>query len=273
MIAMVNIVNWAQLWKAMLINQGRIDAFNPKYWEKHVDHFVKNTFKMNELTQKQLDLLQFSPQHSVLEVGGGTGRITMPVAKRAKQVTVVEPSMSMLTLLKENAQKQNVTNITTINKSWEDTKIGVDVPVHDIVFASFSLFMNDTQNALKKLDAAAKKQVYLFTLASKWMDEDIQQIAYGQTSPIEMADYIYIYNILYDLGIIANITTCVYEYNCCYSSFNDAVSKFIEYYNVPSRRANQAKEYLQRELVEENGKLWLKRNQTMALLSWTKSQS
>jgi FkbM family methyltransferase len=252
------------------MSEGRYEAFEKKYWEKHVNNFVLNTTQMADLTKKQLNRLQFSKEYSVLEVGSGTGRITIPIAKRAKRVTAVEPTQGMLRLLKENAQKEKVNNIDFINKSWEEIAVGEDVSIHDIAFASFSLFMKDIETGIKNLDAVAKKRVYIFALASKWMEEEIQRIVYGDVTPLEQPDYLYLHHILHDLGILANIDICEYNYDSCFTSPEACFKWFIDNYNVPAKKVDDAQEYLHGVIVEADGKFWFKRNQKMAMLWWDK---
>jgi ubiquinone/menaquinone biosynthesis C-methylase UbiE len=266
-----NARNWVGLWQMMLMSEGRYEAFNKKYWETHVNNFVLNTTQMADLTKKQLDRLQISPDSSVLEVGSGTGRITIPIAKRTKRVTAVEPTQGMLRLLKENAQRENITNIDFIDKSWEEVVVGKDVPIHDIAFASFSLFMKDIEMGLRNLNAVAKKRVYIFTLASKWVEDDIQKLVYGDVTPLEVPDYLYLYHILHDLGILANIDICEYDYDRCFASPEACLIWFLDNYNVPAKKVDAAKEYLRGVIIEKDEKFWFKRNQKMAMIWWDKA--
>ncbi len=71
----------------------------------------------------------------VLDVGGGSGRLALPLATRAKQVTVVEPSEESVELLRERAAEASITNIAVINEPWED----VLEPTADIVLCSLVL--------------------------------------------------------------------------------------------------------------------------------------
>ena len=71
----------------------------------------------------------------VLDVGGGSGRLALPLATRAKHVTVVEPSEDSVELLNTRAAEAGITNITVINEPWED----VHEPTADIVLCSLVL--------------------------------------------------------------------------------------------------------------------------------------
>lgn len=267
---MVDVVNWSELRKFTLLSTHRIELCKTSYWDKHAVSCNENMAQLNELTETQLNKLQLLPDHTVLDIGAGSGRITIPIAKRAKQVTAVEPAGNMLTLLKANAQKEQTTNILYVNKSWDELALGIDVLPHDVVVASLSLFMVDIESALLKMDAAAKSGVYLFLSASKWMDEEMQNIIYGHSIPSD-SDYIYIYNILHDLGILANVEIWNYESKQSYSGLDDAVSKFTELYSILPAKEGELREYLRQILVEEKGKVWLKRKRKMAMIWWTKT--
>ena len=71
----------------------------------------------------------------VLDVGGGAGRLALPLATRARHVTVVDPSEDSVELLKSRMEEAGLTNITVINEGWEDA----DVPPADLVLCSLVL--------------------------------------------------------------------------------------------------------------------------------------
>ena len=94
----------------------------------------------------------------VLDVGGGSGRLALPLATRAKRVTVVEPSEDSIELLNERAAEAEITNITVINEEWED----VPEPTADIVLCS--LVLHHVANAapfVTKLQKHARKRVVI----------------------------------------------------------------------------------------------------------------
>lgn len=71
----------------------------------------------------------------VLDVGGGAGRYALPLATRARRVTVVEPSEDSVDLLKERATEAGIANITVVNESWEEA----EAPMADVVLCSMVL--------------------------------------------------------------------------------------------------------------------------------------
>ena len=226
--------------------------------------------QMQELTKNQLDRIQLTPESTVLDVGGGAGRLTIPLAKRVKHVTALEPSPKMFDILNSNIKEKNLHNVTTINRCCEDLVSENFVQPHDIVVSSFSLFMVDVGNVLQKLDKLANKAVYLFVFASQWMNDELQKIVNGDITPITSSDHIYIYNILHDLGILANVEIWSSESRHCYQNLDEAATKFSEKYGVADKK-EEIRAYLDGRMIKENGKLVHKPERKTAMVWWTKT--
>ncbi len=269
---MVNVINWVELRKLMLSSTHRLECTNASYWDKCASNYNENTQQMNELTHNQLSRIQLQPQDTVLEVGAGNGRLTIPMAQRVKRVTALEPSKNMLNFLKSNAQTAAVHNIGYINKSLEDLTGDDNVGSFDVVVASFSLFMLDIEKALAKMDSFASKSVYLFLSASRWLeDAELQKLVHHESTSL-WADYVYIYNVLYDLEITANVDIWSHTSKQGYNSLEEAVSRFTEVYSISPTKEDSLKLYLQKNLVKEHGKFWFIRKRKAAMLWWTKPQ-
>ncbi len=72
---------------------------------------------------------------TVLDVGGGAGRFALPIATRARHVTVIEPSDEAVGMLQERAAEAGLSNITAVSERWEDA----DVEAADLVLCSLVL--------------------------------------------------------------------------------------------------------------------------------------
>ena len=71
----------------------------------------KNIFLANlvcQAVEKQLDILS---DKEILDFGGGTGLLTLPLAKQAKSVTLVDISEKMLEQARLKAEQQDIKNI------------------------------------------------------------------------------------------------------------------------------------------------------------------
>ena len=71
----------------------------------------KNIFLANlvcQAVEKQIDILS---DKEILDFGGGTGLLTLPLAKQAKSVTLVDISEKMLEQARLKAEQQEIKNI------------------------------------------------------------------------------------------------------------------------------------------------------------------
>ncbi|RJS85551.1 class I SAM-dependent methyltransferase [Methanophagales archaeon] len=270
---MEGIINWNELWKIMRSRspwRRTLDEPAGSFWDKRAKQFNESMMQNRERAEKQMAKIVLNPEYTVLDVGAGTGRLAIPVAKQVKSVTAIDPSRGMLACLQENMEKEEVENITCINKRWEDIELGADIEPHDVVIASHSLAMLDIQDALAKIDAAAKRCVYLYTFAGRWMDGGLWEKIHGETRP-SWSDYIYLCNILHDMKIYANVDVWDSEFEQRYGSLDEAVTKLKEMYDMPSEKERILREHLSKILVEDDGTLCLKRKSKSAMIWWKKN--
>lgn len=90
----------------------------------------------------------------VIDVGAGGGRITIPLARRVREIVAVEPSAGMREELQAGINATGVGNIRIVASAWSDA----DVEPADLVFAAhvtYGLFR--VEPFLRKLDAHATR--------------------------------------------------------------------------------------------------------------------
>ena len=270
---MQEIINWNALWKIMRSSstekpcEEEASSLEDKYAKLCTEYMMQN----KEHTERQIEKIEWNPEYTVLDIGSGVGRLAIPIAKRVKTVTAIDPSRSMLAGLKENMEKESVKNIVCMNKRWEDIKLGVDIEPHDVVVASGSLVMFDMQEALAKMDATAKRYVYLFTSVGKWMDKwmdkELWKAIYGARPS---TDYVYLYNILHDMGIYANLEIEDSAFEQRYNNLDEAVNKWKAYTNVSQEKEEILREWLSKNLVKDDGIFCLERKYKSVMIGWEK---
>jgi SAM-dependent methyltransferase len=134
---------------------------------------------------------------TLLDVGCGTGAIALALAPRLQRVVGLDYSQGMLDVMMRNARALGHANVVPIRRAWEDD--WRDVPACDIVTASRSTMVMDMAEALARLDAKAKRRVYLTSLVGgRFIDAEVAALL-DHTRPA-LPDYIYIVNILYRMG-------------------------------------------------------------------------
>jgi SAM-dependent methyltransferase len=269
---MQGIIDWNELWKvARSGSMWRRTLNGPagSFWDGRAKRFNESMMQNRKRALKQIAKIDLAPEYTVLDVGAGTGRLAIPIAKQVASVTAVDPSGGMLACLQENMGREGVTNIRCINKQWEDIELGEDCDIepHDVVIASHSLSMLDMQEALAKMDAAATKYVYLFTFAGRWMDGGLCEEICGEKRH-SWSDYIHLCNILHDMEIYADVEIWDSEFEQRYDSMDEAVTRMKEMYDLPSEKDGALRAYLSKTLVKDDGALCLKRKSKSAMIRW-----
>ena len=97
----------------------------------------------------------------ILDVGGGAGRFALPLATRAKRVTVIDPSAESLDLLRTRVAEFGFTNVTAIQERWEE----VEVPSADVTLCSWALHhVLEAAPFVRKLEERARDRVVILEM-------------------------------------------------------------------------------------------------------------
>ena len=267
---MTPLINYNELWS--LFHQKKRGSGVD--WDKRAPSFFQAVSSSNE-ADEIIPALNLLPADSVLDMGAGTGRFAIPLAKYVTHVTAVEPSSGMASYLKQGMADAGQNNYSIVSKRWEEIEIEKDIPLHDVVFASNSLGFYDLAAGLKKLDAAAKRSVHILWFAGPDrhpMDEELM-IRLGLLPGDSIGfDYIIIAHVLHDMGIYANIRVDPIKSIHTYDSLDEAVTWWTERRNIEPEKVPVIREYLEEKLTPmDNGRLSMPRKGWRAHLWWEKS--
>lgn len=268
---MIEEIDWNRMWMEATENASwrKRHGNMTEFWNKRARRYSES-LKHNDRSMRMISKLDIDPGCTVLDIGAGPGTLTIPLAKIVKHVTVVEPSSGMLACLKKNIADEGLTNITCIDKKWEDALHGADE--HDVVIASYSLAMLDMKSALSKMNEVARRSVNLFTFAGDrmWDYNELWSRLYGEEYRAG-PDYIYLYNILYRMGIHANVEITETEHKERFSSMDEAVEQWMENLDATTPEAEEViRSHLSENLVKEDGVFWLKHEMKSAMIYWRK---
>lgn len=226
---------------------------------------------------ERINKMDIDSNFTVLDVGAGPGTLAIPLAKRVKSVTAIEPALGMFECLKDHIEEECIENIFCVNKKWENVSLS-EIGKHDVVVASMSLGMFDLQAALRKMNDAANHYVYIFWHIGKsdWWTYYEKLWPKVHNKPYVLSPGAnYVYNILYDMGIYANVETKLHRpWKEEYPSLDDAVAQFRAYIGaVTSEQEKALRKYLPEILVQtDNGAFTLPDdgNFPYAMIWWKK---
>jgi len=279
---MHRIIDWNELWKAIHISSPErlVKSRDPAAaWDRRASAYRRVTRGEKEATRLELEILNLQGGETVLDVGAGTGRLAVPIARTAVHVTALDPSEGMLNVLRERMAAEGLTNYSCVKMRWEDVVIGRDIEPHEIAIAAFSLGFYDLAAALEKLDAAATRAVYLFWHAGEWRGPEemaLYRAVFGEEAIMRKGypDYIFPVNILHDAGIYPNVRIYNAVWETVYESPEEAARTWVAMHNPGMEDLSPVRDYFARVLYrDEAGKYVETTRRPTAAVWWEKEES
>jgi SAM-dependent methyltransferase len=276
---MHRIIDWNELWEAIHVSSpGRTakDSEPGTIWDKKASSYHRGTRDERSATQRDLEYLDLRAGDTVLDMGAGTGRLAVPIAGRVSHVTALDPSGGMLGILQERMSAEGRTNYSCLQMRWEDVVIGRDIEPHDTVIAAFSLGFYDLWSALEKLNAAARRSVYLFWHAGEWRGPEemaLYRAVFGDRGVMKKGypDYQYPLNILHDEGIYANVRIYQAIWEAVYESAEEAARHWVVMHHPELGDISPVTKFFSRVLQKDSsGRLVHTAVRRTAVIWWTK---
>ncbi|CAM3429893.1 class I SAM-dependent methyltransferase [Arcobacter aquimarinus] len=252
----------------LYIEQKEASTFKQKSkeaWDIKADSMNKRVHK-SIYNEQFLKLLNLEKIDTLLDIGCGVGNISLKLAPKLSKVYCLDYSTKMLELLNENAKKQNINNITTINKSWYDS--WDDISNADLVIASRSMEVKNMKEALEKLNNKANKKVVIsYKVGGSFVSDEILDVL--QKDIIKKPDYIYVLNILYNMGINASLNFVQSEGR---GTIYTSKEKFIESvsWSIGSLRSDEIKKLEDYYDNLDENKKFKEDFVSWAIISWDK---
>lgn len=191
------------------------------FWDRRAPEFARHASGSDYIWQF-MDLLRPEPAWTILDVGCAAGTLAVPLAGKVASITAMDASEGMLALLNERCRELGIENIRSLKGRWEDDWDELGIGVHDVAIGSRSLLVEDLRSAIEKLDAHARERVYISTIVGDGPhDRRIIEGAGRRFHP--GAEYIYVVNLLYQMGIFANLNFTVTETEKSFANVDEAV--------------------------------------------------
>jgi 2-polyprenyl-3-methyl-5-hydroxy-6-metoxy-1,4-benzoquinol methylase len=190
-------INWLELWQELILAKPHTPDSEPiKRYKNHARLKQHRPDPLLDVILKTVDC-----NATVLDIGTGDGRWAIPIAQKARSVTVIDPNAEILDLLRENI-KSAQGHFHIIQSSWEDADVGV----HDIAVCAHAMYSSpDLEMFVRKMERHARKACFL-SVRLPPVDGILGELSttiYGRR--FDSANAVIAFNALYSLGIYPNV--------------------------------------------------------------------
>ncbi len=227
------------------------------YWDRRARGFhqaTKDSTASDPLFQRVQH--EVTDEATMLDVGAGTGRFALALAPLARRLIAVEPNETMLGFLQRDATERGVTNIEYVNVAWEAAPTDLKA---DIVLCSHVLYpIWDIETFVAKLYAATLQTCYIYMRATH-LDTLTAHLwkHFHDDERCLSPSYIHALDVLYDMGLYADVEIVRIPPSLRYRSLEQAVEELTEQLILPDEQKalTELRAMLADWLVERDG--WL----------------
>jgi len=230
-------IDWLGRWRELVLRRRDRAADSGGFSFEHRERAKQYEASSRRKAEQKSDIfLEFirqdlKPGETVLDVGAGTGRWTIPLAGIARRVTAVEPAAAMRDILQEKAVSARLDNIEIVPATWEEAS----VKPHDIVVCAHAMYSSpDLAGFVRKVAANARRRCYLALrlLPVDGIMSELSRAIYGYSH--DSPDFTIAYNTLYAMGIYANVLVEDSSYHWESPDIDGALSRAKGHLNLGS---------------------------------------
>jgi SAM-dependent methyltransferase len=247
-------MDWDKAWQEKRA-QRTSPSRGPSFWDGRAVSFDRAASESGYVHQFLSIMKPERPWH-VLDMGCGSGLLTFALAPHVKAITAVDYSPKMLSILKDRCRVYGIGTITAIEGSWEDDWDARGIGEYDVAIASRSLVADDLRSSIMKLVTRARRRVYISTIVGDGPFDRRLFDAVGR--PLDLGpDYIYNYNMLYQMGILANVAFITERRSRTHEGLDAAVAGMAWMFdNMSPEEEGRLRAYLKAHLVAAPDGQW-----------------
>ena len=194
---------------------------NQDFWEGMAQNFKDDPFRKGDPVIDRLEQ-EFAECGTLVDIGGGAGRLALPLSLSREAVTVVDSSKSMLLELQDSCEEAKIENVSSVFGLWEDAVIDI----HEGALCSHVTYgIENIGKFLENVNRYASKRVVIIAfmkspqahLESLWREVHEEERVHLPGVP-ELMDVLWQLEIAPELNIIEHLGPHIY------GSEQDAIS-------------------------------------------------
>jgi len=194
---------------------------NQDFWEGMAQNFKDDPFRKGDPVIDRLEQ-EFAECRTLVDIGGGAGRLALPLSLSREAVTVVDSSKSMLLELQDSCEEAKIENVSSVFGLWEDAVIDI----HEGALCSHVTYgIENIGKFLENVNQYASKRVVIIAfmkspqahLENLWREVHEEERVHLPGVP-ELMDVLWQLEIAPELSIIEHLGPHIY------GSEEDAIS-------------------------------------------------
>ena len=246
----------------------RLGRTTADYWARRAGRFAafSRETRPDPFLEKVLGYVD--GRSTVLDVGAGAGRHSVPLARVVRRVLAVEPSLAMASRLREWAQEEGLGNIEVIEGAWPD----VNAPTCDVVICSHVLYpVAEIEPFLRKLHDSARRYCFLWLHGEQIALESLGLWERFHGEPrARQPTFRDALPVLWQIGLRPNLEMRVLPETWSWGSMEEAAQNFREHLAILEDEATEARlrQELAAVLVQREGRLCLPKTTYRSAIVW-----
>ena len=143
------------------------------------------------------------PGDVLLDVGGGSGRIGLPLALRCRELINVDPSLAMVRGFDECAAEAGIGNVRSIQADWLDAP---DIEADVALTVHVTYFVRDIDAFIRKLCVSARRRViiYINSFPNPNRSDRLFRLVYGEDQA-RHPSHQELMEVIWELGILPEV--------------------------------------------------------------------
>jgi len=246
-------------------------AMGDEHWTPERVRLFDLAVRRSDFPQRVVEALEpvLAGCRSVADIGAGVGSLTIPLARRAAEVTALEPSPAMLAVLRTNLVAHGLRNVRLLQAGWGQAAL----PPHDLLLvANVSPIFEALDEFVQAAMPLARRAVALMQNVGpggeKFYLGELYPLLLGRPYPAR-PDYLRTLALLHRRGIFASVRIIEYDFDQPFASLEEAVGFWSDRLHLAcAERVERLTAFLRGRLREDRGGLLAPMRRRSAVIWW-----